>query len=140
MRKLFICFVLLGSIIFGSLHYDNIDTKYDKRKATAEDELGVHQNKERNREKLRVYDQATQFVKEALLEPATSVFPHTEVKLTHIKYLGNKKYKINSWVDGQDTYGAMTRRVFSCLLTVDGTSVIKEVFIIEEEGFIPKNL
>jgi len=139
MRKLFICFFLLSTTILGLLYYV-IEIKTDKRKGTPKDELRVNQNEERNREKLRVYDLATHFVKEALLEPATSVFPTRKVKLNHIKSIGNRKFQINSWVDSQDTYGAMTRRNFSCIVTKDGNRVKKEEFIIEEKGFIPKNI
>ncbi|PRY02923.1 hypothetical protein CLV24_1454 [Pontibacter ummariensis] len=89
--------------------------------------------------KLQAYNSATDFVIASLQEPRTAEFPTTKEKLKHIKYLGDKRYQVDSWVDSQDTYGAMTRRSFSCIIKIDGASVIKERFMIEENGYIPRS-
>lgn len=87
--------------------------------------------------KLKAYNLATGFVVASLQEPTTAEFPNTKERLKHVKYLGENRYRINSWVDSQDTYGAMTRRSFSCIIKTDSAGVTKESFTIEKIGYIP---
>lgn len=136
---IFLLLVLLASIVLGALLYNSTDMKSDQRKKYTEGEPNTNYNTEIHRRKLRAFDLATQFVKATLLEPATSLFPSTKDKLSHIKYLGNNKFQIDSWVESQDTYGAITRRIFRCILVTDGTGVVKKELSIEEVGYIPYN-
>ncbi len=53
------------------------------------------------------------FVKERLRSPSTSKFPGALERSDHVQYLGNQKYKINSWVDSQNAFGATIRTHFS---------------------------
>ena len=87
---------------------------------------------------LKAYNLATDLVLEKLQEPMTAEFPSTQERLAHIDKLGDKKYRIDSWVDSQDTYGAMTRKRFSLTFRLDHSRIIKEEFEIEENGKIPK--
>lgn len=143
MQKLyiFIALILSGLVIWGSFQYDSRE-KIDglkERTAKADRESEINYDANRNSDKVLAYNLATDFVKESLKEPTTAEFPPTKEKIKHVKYLEKKRYQINSWVDSQDTYGAMTRRNFSCILTIDGSSAIKEMFTIEEYGHIPNN-
>ena len=138
MRKLSIFIGLvtvLGLIIWGVLRFE---PNYQKDRTEEEgSELDVNCDNNSNSNKLIAYNLATYFVKKSLKEPTTTEFPNSKEKLKHIKYLGHKRYRVDSWVDSQDTYGAMTRRRFSCIFKRDGSRVRKEIFSIEEYGYIP---
>jgi len=54
------------------------------------------------------------FVKGRLKAPSTAKFPGIlDGRSDHISYLGNQKYRINSYVDAQNSFGAMIRTRFS---------------------------
>lgn len=40
----------------------------------------------------------------------------------HVTYLGDGKYKVNSYVDSQNSFGALIRSKFSCVMTDLGES------------------
>ncbi len=53
------------------------------------------------------------FVKERLKSPKSAEFPGMfDGRFDHITYLGNQKYRIVSWVDSQNTFGATIRTHF----------------------------
>lgn len=53
------------------------------------------------------------FVKDRIKTPATAQFPGVfDGRLDHVKPLGNEQYKINSWFDSQNTFGATVRTRF----------------------------
>lgn len=69
------------------------------------------------------YNYAIMFVKEQLKSPASAKFPDSRLKKSHTTALGGGKYRINSWVDSQNSFGAMIRTKFSCTIIIDGTNV-----------------
>lgn len=73
--------------------------------------------------KFLAYSYAEDFVKKKLKSPSTAEFPGTVEKDKHIKELGDGKYKIDSWVDSQNSYGAQIRTNFSCTITFEGDNV-----------------
>lgn len=137
----FIAIIALSAfVIWGLLQHNSRDEVYRPKERTANSgsELEINYEQDSVLDKLLAYNLAADFIKESLTEPTTAEFPNTKEKLKHIKYLGKKRYRINSWVDSQDTYGAITRKKFSCTLKLDGSTLIKESFMIEEHGNIPK--
>lgn len=131
---------LLGLVIWGFLQYDSRGEANVQKRSTANvaSEIQVDHESDSISDKLLAYNLATDFVIASLQEPSTAEFPNTKERLKHVKHLGEKRYQIDSWVDSQDTYGAMRRRSFSCTIEVDGSSVTKEGCTIEEHGHIPK--
>lgn len=69
------------------------------------------------------YNYAEDAVKKKLKAPSTAKFPRTTEKDKHIKYLGNKEYQIDSWVDSQNSFGAMIRTNFSVTIVFDNEKV-----------------
>jgi hypothetical protein len=69
------------------------------------------------------YNYAEDFVKQKLKSPSTAVFPEVSEKNEHITDLGSGKYKIDSWVDSQNGFGAMVRTNFSCTIIFEGEKV-----------------
>lgn len=54
------------------------------------------------------------YVESRLKSPSTATFPSRSDRDTgHIKKLGNGKYTITSWVDSQNSFGAMVRTFFA---------------------------
>ena len=137
MKKLFLVIIFLaisGVIIWKAFQsrsgYEINDHKEKMPKVDSELEV--------NLDKLAAYDVAANFVKRSLREPMSAEFPGRK-RLDHVTSLGNNRYSIDSWVDSQDTYGAMRRRGFTCIVEMDKTSVSQESFEIEEIGHIPED-
>lgn len=78
------------------------------------------------------YNYSKDFVKQNLKSPSTAEFPGTSEKIKHTTYLGGDKYKIESWADSQNSFGAMVRTKFSCTITFVGDKVRCEDLVIEE--------
>lgn len=55
---------------------------------------------------------AQQFVKEKLKSPSTAEFPYYYNHKDHIHYNGNQSYSIKSFVDSQNSFGAIVRSNF----------------------------
>lgn len=143
MKKLYILIALMalsGLVIWFSTQHDLTSKADVQNGGTVESVSEVNRYATDSiADKLMAYNLATDFVIETLQEPTTAEFPNTKEKLKHVTYLGENRYRINSWVDSQDTYGAMTRRSFSCILKADSAGVVKESFTIERLGHIPVN-
>ncbi|RDV13499.1 hypothetical protein DXT99_19310 [Pontibacter diazotrophicus] len=139
---IFVALVALsGLVIWGFLQYGSRGEADEQKEITTSVASAVQVNYENDStsDKLLVYNLATDFAIASLQEPSTAEFPNTKERLKHVKHLGGKRYRIDSWVDSQDTYGAMRRRDFSCTIKVGGSRVTKEGCIIEEHGYIPNN-
>lgn len=60
------------------------------------------------------YIMMEEFVKERLVAPKTAEFPGTfDGRVDHIQHLGDQKYRINSYVDAQNSFGATIRNNFT---------------------------
>ena len=122
-------------VIWGLFQNDSRDEANDQKEKTEK----ADSEPEVNSDKLQAYHLATSVVIESLQEPYTAEFPTTKEKLEHTAHLGGGKYRINSWVDSQDTYGAKARRNFRVVLKMDSSGLEIEDFRIEEYAYIPKN-
>lgn len=69
------------------------------------------------------YNYATEFVKKQLKSPSTAEFASTFEQADHTTHLGNQRYKISSWVDSQNSFGATIRTEFSCIIAFEGDEV-----------------
>ena len=141
MRPIYLFLALAGLMILGLIQCDtgNLANNREERPSKAKSESAVHTDQVADSDKLLAYNLAADFVKEALQEPATAEFPNTKEKLKQVKHIGNNSYQINSWVDSQDTYGATTRRKFSCVLKKEDSGLKIEEFRIEAYGEIQNN-
>lgn len=81
--------------------------------------------------KFLAYNYAEDFVEKKLKSPSTAEFPGVTEKDKHITDLGGGKYKINSWVDSQNGFGATIRTNFSCTIVFEGDKVRCENLIFE---------
>ncbi len=73
--------------------------------------------------KFVAYSYAEDFVKQNLKSPSTADFPGVSEKDQHITNLGGGKYRIESWVDSQNSFGATIRAKFSCIIIFEGNKV-----------------
>lgn len=69
------------------------------------------------------YNYAEDFVEKKLKSPSTAEFPGVVEKDKHIVSMGNGEYKITSWVDSQNSFGATIRTEFSCTIIFEGDQV-----------------
>jgi len=65
-------------------------------------------------DKFDAYAAAQEFVKKSLKAPSTASFPTTnEATVTD---LGNGQWRVQAWVDAQNSFGAMLRSNFECTI------------------------
>lgn len=81
-------------------------------------DYGVQQNDSRQ-EALLAYEFAKTYVKNNLKSPSTASFPGTFERIKHIEEIGVGTYRILSWVDSQNAFGAILRTNFSCVVKID---------------------
>jgi hypothetical protein len=80
--------------------------------------------------KMLAYNYAEDFIAQRLKSPSTAKFPGIFEKNKHISDLGGGKYRINSWVDSQNGFGAMIRSKWSCkIIFVDGKVKAENIII-----------
>jgi len=61
------------------------------------------------------YSYAEKFVKEKLKSPSSAQFPEMREYRDHVQTIeSGEKFRINSWVESQNSFGAMLRTPFSC--------------------------
>lgn len=65
-----------------------------------------------------IYIYAENYVKENLKSPATAEFAGIYDSHTSIIHLGEGKYKVSSYVDSQNSFGAMIRTKFTCTVII----------------------
>lgn len=85
--------------------------------------IGCIEDKPTEPNKFLAYIYAEKFVKQNLKTPSTAKFPEVLEKSKHITKLNNKSFLINSWVDSQNSFGAMIRSEFSCTIIFEGNTV-----------------
>ncbi len=72
--------------------------------------------------KILAYLLAEDYVKQSLKAPRTAQFPRSSEYINHIRYLGAGRYEINSWVDSQNSFGALIRTDFTCIMVDEGAT------------------
>lgn len=77
---------------------------------------------ESNTNKILAYHQAERYVKKHLKSPSTAAFPKVSEFINHITGT-DEQYKIVSWVDSQNGFGAMIRTKWSCVVKINGDMV-----------------
>jgi len=81
-------------------------------------------------EMFAAYSAAESYVKQFLKSPSTTTFPNASKKIQHVTDLGGKKFRINSWVDSQNSFGAIIRTKFSITVTLLGDKAKCSDFVI----------
>ncbi len=110
-----IALVLLGLLIIISI-LGSLGSKESKT-TTPEKSVGTSNKpistwKERDNS-LLAYGMIEDYVKNRLKSPSSADFPGLfDGKADHIQRLGGQKYRIVSWVDSQNAFGAMIRTRF----------------------------
>jgi hypothetical protein len=80
--------------------------------------------------KMIAYNYAEDFIEERLKSPSTAKFPGIFQKKMHSTSLGGGKYRISSWVDSQNGFGAKIRSRWSCkIIFVDGNVKVENIII-----------
>ena len=83
-------------------------------------------------DKFLAYNYAEEFVEKRLKSPSTAKFPKTMERSNHVTILGGGKFKINSWVDSQNSFGATIRTNFTCTIIFEGNKVRCEEMVFQE--------
>lgn len=72
-------------------------------------------------EKQLAYTMMMRFVKDKLASPSTAKFPNIFTRDEHTTYIGSNQYRITSYVDSQNGFGAVGRTRFSGVVEEKGT-------------------
>jgi hypothetical protein len=96
-----IAFLIFLFLAIGSVDDDSSSSKSKDPNAWKE-----------GNDKIMAYIMMQDFVKRRLKSPRTAKFAGASEKMSHTTYLGNQKYKIHSYVDAQNTFGALIRTQF----------------------------
>ena len=89
--------------------------------------------------KTKIYDghdaylESQSFVKKHLKSPSTAEFPYYNRVKNNVKYLGTNKYKIDSYVDSQNSFGATIRTNYSCTIIFIGNGQVQCKDLVFEE-------
>jgi hypothetical protein len=86
-----------------------IPTDKDEVKEKAKQEKKMADKQAENHAMLMSYGYAVEAVKARLKNPKAAEFPGAMEKIKHIRYLGDKNYEINSWVESTNSFGAVLR-------------------------------
>lgn len=68
------------------------------------------------------YDLVSKQALNGLKAPKSAEFPDISTRNAHTKYLGDGRYEINSYVDSQNSFGAMLRTYFTAVIKFTGDS------------------
>ena len=79
----------------------------------------------REKQKLVIYDEVIRFVSLKLKSPSTAIFPEKKDRIFHVIHLNGNKYSVVSWVDSQNSYGAMLRSNFMIVAVINVNNVVK---------------
>lgn len=82
-------------------------------------------------EKILMYSYAEDFVKKQLKSPSSAKFAEGIEKVNSVTYLQDGRYNIESWVESQNSFGAMLRTKFSCTLKREESTITLESINIE---------
>lgn len=63
---------------------------------------------------IEVYSSIEKSVKNNLKAPKTAEFPGVSERNNHVKKVDRNKFIVTSWVDSQNSFGALIRTKFSC--------------------------
>ena len=68
---------------------------------------------------LDAYIFAENFVEKGLKSPSSAKFPSPKEKKSHVSKLSKNVFSIDSWVESQNSFGAMIKTKFSCKIIFD---------------------
>ena len=113
----FTAFLWIIAIIIGLVVINTIYTDITSKKTEGNIGSGF------KHDKIMAYNYAENFVKKQLKSPRTAKFPSVSEKITHVHEQNYNEYKIDSWVDSQNSFGALVRTRFICTIIFDGKNV-----------------
>lgn len=73
-----------------------------------------NKKKDENYSKIEAYNSAERVVKRGLKSPKTAEFPSLSTKNSHVNQINKNEFSVDSWVDSQNSFGALIRTKFSC--------------------------
>jgi hypothetical protein len=101
--------LIIGFLVMLAMCATLIDSSDNASKTTSKPKTSWKQEDNSTMAYIMMED----FVKQKLKSPSTAKFPGVfDGKADHIKYLRNQEYRIVSWVDSQNAFGATIRTRF----------------------------
>ena len=104
--KLFVIIILIIAIFYwvSTIPLDSVPNSYSSP--------STNSNWKTQDNSYSAYLMMQEFVKKRLKSPSTAKFPNFYLNTDHIKKISNQTYQITSYVDSQNTFGAMIRTKF----------------------------
>lgn len=73
-----------------------------------------------------MYNYTADWVKEKLKSPSSAEFPGSREKLAATQHLDSGRYLINSYVESQNSFGAMLKTYFKAIVRHENERVVLE--------------
>jgi len=113
MKNLFMISQLLIFLITVSCSSNSENTYKDPREA----------------QKFKIYEKVIDHIKNELKSPSTAKFPDKETWIFEVTHINGYHYTVFSWVDSQNSYGAIIRTSFFGEADLKGDEVILSNFV-----------
>lgn len=131
-RSIFIGVFLSIVLVIVVANFTNDDIPYESIDFSEKAKEMLAQNSAESTipDKYEMYAQGKRFVLQGLKSPSTAKFPPLAFEVTD---LGNMRYKVISYVDSQNGFGATIRSNWSVVMKISGNQWILERMIIGGE-------
>lgn len=123
---LVICIIAILAIYILTTISDDSSSKYDN----FDSYTSTRTYSGNYSDKIDAYNYAEDFVKKKLKSPSSAKFPDSQQKVDDTTYESGSTYKINSYVESQNSFGAMIKTNFSCTIYFeDGNVFCKDLIL-----------
>lgn len=110
-------FIVIIVVIFIIAQYCNERDLSPAEKQTKKIERDIESNKH------LALSYSRDYVKDALKAPATAKFPGILEAYDHVRHVGGDKYVISSYVDSENSFGALIRTNYICEIEIKGDEI-----------------
>lgn len=110
------------ALILHLIHHDPAENQEsdEPREVTTKPDPSPEEMRNVGLERSNALLVAQKHVKKQLKSPSTAAFPGIFDDRPEVRSLGSNKYRIRSWVDAQNGFGATIRSNFECVVETDG--------------------
>lgn len=113
-------FIVYGMFSLSTVNYDYQDTAPKKTTPSTSPAKQSTDWKNQRGNTRYSYSIAQDFVKKQLKAPSTVKWPGIFESKDHVKSIGNQQYQIDSWVDAENSFGAMIRNHYVAVVKQTG--------------------
>ena len=109
--------IILGSLLLVLIYASNSTQPPSPSPSPSQSQTGSQQSQQDqpSRDILGAHTAAKTFVERRLRSPSTAEFPWVRAKEV-VTYLGDQKYRVESYVDAENGFGSMVRSQYTAVI------------------------